>query len=119
MDRIWQWVWDRYGAQYSWAIWIALIASLLPPNVVWALTVVAYQKSNHFTEAAIVTSVAVVVLSFAVTLPGSRRFRLAEQWAAGREVDRARALQDTYTWARATGVRGLAFMPVSGLVLLA
>jgi adenylate cyclase len=118
MDRIWQWVWDRHGARYSWAIWVALIASLLPPNILWSLTVVAYGKSSRFAEAAIVTTVGVLVLSFVVVLPGSRRFRLAERFAAGGEVDRARALQDTYTWAHATGVRGLWFMPVSGLLLL-
>ncbi|MCV7401953.1 HAMP domain-containing protein [Mycobacterium fragae] len=118
MDRIWQWVWDRYGARYSWAIWVGLFASLLPANLVWSIVVVAYEKSSHFAEAAIVTGVAVAVLSFVVTLPGSRRFRLAEGWADGREVDRARALQDTYTWAHATGVRGLGFMPVSGFLLL-
>jgi adenylate cyclase len=118
MDRIWLWAWDRHGARYSWAIWVALFASLLPPYLVWSLVVVAYQKSGHFAEAATVTGVVVVVLAFVVVLPGSRPFRLAERWAAGREVDRARALQDTYTWAHATGVRGLGFMPVSGLLLL-
>jgi adenylate cyclase len=118
MDRIWQWAWDRYGPRYSWAIWVALFASLLPPYLVWSLVVVAYEKSSHFAEAAIVIGVAVVALAFVVILPGSRPFRLAERWAAGREVDRARALQDTYAWAHATGVRGLGFMPVSGLLLL-
>jgi adenylate cyclase len=118
MDRIWQWAWDRYGARYSWAVWVALFASLLPPYLVWSLVVNAYEKSSHFAEAAIVAGVAVVVLAFVVILPGSRPFHLAERWAAGREVDRARALQDTYTWAHATGVRGLGFMPVAGLLVL-
>ena len=117
MDRIWQWAWDRYGARYSWAIWVALFASLLPPYLVWSFIVVAYEKSSRFAEAAIVTGVAVVVLAFVVILPGSRRFRLAERWAAGGEVDRARALKDTYTWAHAAGVRGLGFMPVAGLLV--
>ena len=89
MDRIYQWLWDRYGARYSWAIWVALFASLLPPYLVWSLVVVAYEKSSHFAEAAIVTGVAVVVLAFVVILPRSRPFQLAERWAAGREVDRA------------------------------
>ena len=44
--------------------------------------------------------------------------RLAQQWAAGREVDRAKALEDTYAWARAGDVRGLWLVPASVVVLL-
>ena len=118
MDRIWQWAWNRYGARYSWAIWIGLFASLLPAYLVWSLVVVAYEKSSHFAEAAIVTAVAVMVLAFLVILPGSRRLRPAERWATGGEVDNARGLQDTYSWAHATGVRGLGLMPVADLLVL-
>jgi adenylate cyclase len=112
MDRIWQWAWDRYGATYSWVIWVVAFATGLPVYLVWSFVVVAFEKSSHYVEAFVVAVVAVLSLAFVLVLPGSRLFRLAERWAAGREVDRARALKDTYTWARAVGVRGLGFMSV-------
>lgn len=40
-----------------------------------------------------------------MVLPGSRRFRRAQEWAAGREVDRAGALKDTYAWTRSAVAR--------------
>ena len=86
--------------------------------LLWSFLVVAFEKSNHYVEAAVVTGVAVLVMSFVVFLPGSRRFRLAQRWAAGDEVDRAEALQDTYTWNRAVGVRALWFFPVFAALLL-
>ena len=118
MDRIWQWTWDRYGTRYSWAICVVAFVTLLPTFLFWSLLVVAYERSSYYVEATVVTGVAVVVLAYVVVLPGSRPFRLTQQWAAGREVDRPAALEDTYTWARATGVRGLWFMPVWVLLLL-
>jgi adenylate cyclase len=118
MDRIWQWAWDRYGARYSWVIWIVLFAVLLPGDAVWSSLVVGFEKSSHYVEASIVTVIAVLFLSFVVVLPGSRRLRGAEAWAAGREVDRAGALQDTYTWTRAAGVRATGLRTVCVAVLL-
>jgi adenylate cyclase len=118
MDRIWQWAWDRYGARYSWVICVGSFAAQLPGDLVWSLSVVGFEKSSHYVEATVVTVLAVVVLSFVVVLPGSRRFRLAQGWAAGREVDCARALQDTYTWTRAAGVRATVVRTVGVAVLL-
>jgi adenylate cyclase len=118
MDRIWQWAWGRYGARYSWAIWVVAYATLLPTFLVWSFLVVAYEGSSRYIEATVVTGVTVVMLAMVVVLPGSRPFRLMQRWAAGREVDRARALEDTYTWARASGVRVLWFMPVWAALLL-
>ncbi|MDT5117275.1 MAG: hypothetical protein QOE30_3014 [Mycobacterium sp.] len=118
MDRIWQWAWDRYGSRYSWAIWVGVFASTLLTYLLWSFLVVAFEKSSHYVEAAVVTGVAVLVMSFVVFLPGSRRFRLAQRWAAGDEVDRAEALQDTYIWMRAVGVRALWFFPVWAALLL-
>jgi adenylate cyclase len=118
MDRIWQWAWDRYGARYLWAIWVVAFASSLAVYLVWSFLVVTFEKSSHYVEAAVVTGVAVVVMSLVVVLPGSRRFRLAQRWAVGDEVDREAALKDTYTWTRAAGVRGLWFFPVWAALLL-
>ena len=44
-------------------------------------------------------------VSYVIGLPGLGPSRLVEQWAAGREVDRARALEATYAWARGAVVR--------------
>jgi adenylate cyclase len=118
MDRIWQWAWDRYGARYSWAIWVGVFASTLPPYLLWSFLVVVFEKSTHYVAAAVVTGAAVLVMSLVVVLPGSRRFRLAQRWAAGDEVDREAALEDTYTWTRATGVRALWFFPMWAALLL-
>ena len=51
--------------------------------------VVAFEKSDRYVEAAAVTVVAVLVLVYVYFLPGLRRLRVVEQWAAGHEVDRA------------------------------
>jgi adenylate cyclase len=119
MDRIWQWAWDRYGPRYSWAICAVFFSSILSVSLLLSFVVVAFEKSSHYVDAAAVTGVAVAVLAYAVILPGSRRFHLAQRWAAGHEVDRAAALEDTYTWTRAAAVRGLAVWPViSGLLFV-
>ena len=105
MDRIWQWAWDRYGARYSWAIYAVSFPLMLPIYLSWSFLVVAFEESDHYVEAAAVTVVAVLVLLYVIVLPGLGRIRLVEQWAAGHEVDRARALEATYTYTRGAVVR--------------
>jgi adenylate cyclase len=100
MDRIWQWAWDRYGARYSWAIGAIGFPVLLPIYLLASFFVVAFEESSHYIEAAAVTVVALLVLQYAIVLPGLGPTRLVERWAAGHEVDRARALEATYAWAR-------------------
>jgi adenylate cyclase len=117
MDRIWQWAWDRYGAWYSWVISAVLFSSILSVSLVLSCTVVAFERSSHYAEASAVTVVVVAVLAYAVILPGSRRFRLAQRWADGHEVDHATALRDTYLWTRAAAGRGLAVFPLLTTVL--
>ncbi|OBK76594.1 adenylate/guanylate cyclase domain-containing protein [Mycobacterium sp. 1164985.4] len=118
MDRIWQWAWDRYGPRYSWVMCGVLFPSSMAAYLLPSFVVVAFEKSTHYLHAAAVTAVAVVVQNYVLVLPGGRRCRLTQRWAAGCEVDRAAALQDTYTWARAAVVRGLGFMPVWDALLL-
>jgi adenylate cyclase len=107
MDRIWQRAWDRYGARYSWAIWAVTAVMLLPPYVLVSFFVVAFEKSDRYVEAAIVTAVALPLLAYAYYLPGLGRLRLAEQWAAGHDVDRTAALDATYAYSRGAVARGL------------
>jgi adenylate cyclase len=117
MDRIWQWAWDRYGAWYSWVISAVLFTSILSVSVVSSCAVVAFERSTHYAEALAITVAVIAVLAYAVILPGSRRFRLAQRSAAGHEVDHATALADTYAWTRAAAVRGLAVFPLLTTVL--
>jgi adenylate cyclase len=96
MERIWQWVWDRYGARWSWVIYAASATLPLPIYLSWSFLIVAIEESSDYVEAAAVTVVGVPVLAYVNTLPGLGRIRLVERWAAGHEVDRARALDATY-----------------------
>jgi adenylate cyclase len=119
MDRIWQWAWDRYAARYSWAICAVGFPIFLQIYLVFAFIVVGYEKSTHYVEAAVVTVVALPVLVYVMFLPGLGPLRLVERWAAGHEVDRARALEATYTWARAGRVRVVVGNAVWAALLLA
>jgi adenylate cyclase len=81
---------------------------MLPQYVLAAFVVVAFERSGRYVEAAAVTVAALPVLVYVMVLPGLGGSRLAEQWAAGHEVDPAKALEATYTWARGTAVRAVA-----------
>jgi adenylate cyclase len=105
MDRIWQWAWDRYRARYSWAVYAISYFAVLPVWLGAAFLVVASEGSDRYVDAAAVTVVAVLVLVYVAILAGVGPSRRVEQWAAGREVDRARALEATYAWARGAVVR--------------
>ena len=100
MDRIWQWAWDRYGPRYSWALCAIGFLVVLPIYLLASFAVVAFERSGQYVEAAVVTGVAVLAMCYVFLPPRHRRFRLAQQWAAGHEVDRATALQDTYAYTR-------------------
>jgi class 3 adenylate cyclase len=86
---------------------IALLM-MLPQYLLTAFVVVAFERSGRYVEAAAVTVAAVPVLAYGMILPGLGGSRLAERWVAGHRVDRARALEATYTYARRTEVRGVA-----------
>ena len=117
MDRIWQWAWNRYGARYSWAICAVTFPVVLPFYLVLAWVVVAFEDSGHYVEAAAVTVAATLLLTYVNVLPGLGPAHLVERWAAGREVDRAKALDATYTWARAVAPRTVLGNAVGAAVL--
>ena len=118
MDRIWQWAWDRYGPRYSWAISAIFFAALLQIYLLMSFVVVALEDSDRYVEGAAVTVVAVLVSVYATAIPGRGRIRIVEQWATGHEVDRAIALDATYTYARQAIVRALGSTAVCLAVLL-
>jgi adenylate cyclase len=105
MDRIWQWAWDHYGPRYSWAVYAITSPLLLSAWLLPSFVVVGYEQSDHYLEAGAVTGVTTMVAAYLVVLPGLGWSRRAEQWAAGQEVDRAGALDATYTYARRAAAR--------------
>jgi adenylate cyclase len=105
MVRLWQWVWDRYGARWSWVVYAASATLPLPIYLSWSFLIVAIEESSDYVEAAAATVVGLPVLAYVNTLPGLGRIRLVERWAAGHEVDRARALDATYAVTRGAVVR--------------
>jgi adenylate cyclase len=106
MDSIWQWAWDRYGASYTWALcMVGFLVSLPIYLLLFAFPIVALEKSDHYVEVVAVTVAAVMVLECIMVVPNHRLIGLVEQWAAGLEVDRATALEGTYSYARAATTR--------------
>jgi class 3 adenylate cyclase len=83
------------------------VVPLLPIYLVPSFVVVAAEDSGHYVEAAAVTAITVLLLAYVVPLPGLSGIRTVEQWAAGREGDRAKALNASYTWGRALVARAL------------
>jgi hypothetical protein len=99
MDRIWQWAWDRYGARYTWVLYPIGFAVTLAVYLLLTLLIAAFEKSGHYVEVTAVTAGAALLFECMLASP-RRRMRLAEQWAAGQEIDRATALEGTYSYAR-------------------
>jgi class 3 adenylate cyclase len=91
---------------------------MLSSYLLWSLVVVSFENSGDYGEAAAVTVVTVLVLAYVMVLPGLGWSRLAEQWAAGHEVDRAKALDATYTWAREVVARAVGVNALGGALLL-
>ena len=117
MDRIWQWTWDRYGPRYSWAVSAVTFVVVLPAFLMLSFIVVAFEKSDRYVEAAAVTVVALPLLVYVYFLPGRGPLRLAEQWSAGSDVGRKRALDATYVASRGVVARPLASTVVWGALL--
>ena len=72
-----------------------------PIYLTLALAIVAVEHSGRYWAAAGVAGGAVLVFAYTVVRPGRGMWRRAEQWAAGAEQDRTRALEETYAWSRA------------------
>ena len=64
MDRIWRWVWDRYGSRYSWAVWGFAVLAVLGPYLITSFQVIAFEGSIRYVEAVAVTFVAALVICY-------------------------------------------------------
>jgi adenylate cyclase len=117
MDRVWQWAWDRHGPRYSWVFCAIGFPIALPVYLVLSFIIVAFEKSSRYIESAAVTVVAVLVLMYALVLPGLGAWRLVDRWAAGQEIDRMSALEATYVWSRKGTARALGVTAVVAGVL--
>jgi adenylate cyclase len=117
MDRIWQWAWDRYGTRYSWVIYVVTFPLMLVTYLLLAIVIVAYEKSDQYVEAAGVTVVTVLVMTYVLLFPGLTRITFVERWSAGDETSRREALHATYAWARATVARAVVGSAVLGALL--
>ncbi|MEB3983334.1 adenylate/guanylate cyclase domain-containing protein [Mycobacterium sp. 663a-19] len=117
MDRIWQWTWDRYGTRYSWVICAIGFPIAFPVYLFLSFIIVAFEKSSRYIESVGVTVVAVLVMMYALVLPGLGAWRLVGRWAAGQENDRVSALEATYVWARKGTARALGVIAVVAGVL--
>lgn len=107
MDRIWQSAWDRYKSRYSWAVWGLTLFLALPVYLAWSFGIVAFERSDHYLEAAAVTGVAVLAYVYLLVNPGGTDSRLIERWAAGEDIDRESALRATYRYGRKVIAKGL------------
>ena len=118
MDRIWQWAWDRYGARYSWALWVMGFPVVLPTYLLASFSVVAFEKSGQYVPVTGVTATFVLVMSYAFLPPGHKRLLPAQQRAAGHDVDRAVALADTFAYGRRSVFRLVAVHAALAAALL-
>ncbi|MGA8545647.1 MAG: adenylate/guanylate cyclase domain-containing protein [Mycobacterium sp.] len=109
MERIWQWAWDRYKSRYSWACWALTLPLALPVYLAWSMGIVAFERSDRYIHAAVVTTVAVLVYLYVLAAPGGRDARLIERWAADEDVDRESALRATYSYGRSLITKGVLF----------
>ncbi|MBE1547687.1 class 3 adenylate cyclase [Mycobacterium sp. OAS707] len=107
MDRIWQWAWDRFGAKHRLAGLAVVLPAGLPIYLFWSFLIVAVEGSRHYVEAGVVTLVALLALNLYAAFADRKRYRPVEQWAAGRDVDRATALKATYSFSRSAVYRAL------------
>ena len=105
MERIFEWMWGRYGPRYSWAICVPVYMAGLSVYLAFPLLIVAFEKSDRFVEGAVIACAAMVVRVYFMVLPGSKRVRLFEKWAAGHDVNPMAALRATFTYARGANAR--------------
>ncbi len=116
MDRLFQWLWDRHGPNYAWALFVTCYLVPFPIYLFLAFAVVAFEHSGRYLAAAGGTSVAMAILAFGIVLPGIGPLRTVERWAAGERVDPATALEATYVYSRGAIARGVAACAICGAV---
>jgi class 3 adenylate cyclase len=82
-----------------------------------SLMIVALEGSGRYVEAIVCTVGVLPGWAFLLVLPGSKRIRLVEEWAAGSEIDQVTALRATYDYARGAVKRAVWTDVVGGALL--
>ena len=100
MDRFFQWVWDRCGRVFPWAIFVLVYVSGMTAYLAFSLIIVAFEDSHRYGMAVLVTAVALLVRAYIFVLPFSREMRLVQRWAAGDRTDPVAVLRATFTFSR-------------------
>ena len=111
MDRIFQWLWNRYGTRYSWALIALMYPIALVTYMVWSMTIVAFERSSHYGAAALFTAFAVAARTYMLFLSGRKGVRAVEHWAAGSKENPREVLTATYIYSRRTVGRGVRPIP--------
>jgi class 3 adenylate cyclase len=114
VERVWQWVWDRHGPRYSWAVFAVGNAVILPIWVTVAVVLMAMTDAGHYVLAVAVGLGFGVSALALIERPGGRVWRPVERWAAGERTDRAGALEATYSWGRISLVRSTLVYGIAG-----
>jgi class 3 adenylate cyclase len=117
MERVWQWVWDRYGPRYSWAVSAVTCVTLIPIYLACALFIVTFEDSHRYLAACTIAVVGALIALYIAALPGWSQWRLLEGAATGEPFDRAEVLASSYAVARSLVVRCVVGMSVTGAVL--
>ncbi len=89
----------------------------VPIYLFLAFVIVAFENSGHYLAAAAATGVAMPVFADGLVLPGRGASRVVQRWAAGDEVDPARALEASYAWSRGGVARALPVIAVWAALL--
>ena len=79
MDRLFQWLWDRHGPNYAWALFVTCYLVPFPIYLFLAFAVVASEHSDRYLAAAGGTSVAMAILAFGIVLPGIGPLRTVQR----------------------------------------
>lgn len=117
MDRLWQWVWDRRGPRYSWAVYALYTLVFLPMWVTLPAVIVEFEESDRFIAAVALGVTLDLASMVVVVLPGFAVWRPIERWAAGDPIDRLAALESTYAFARNILFRAVVASAVIGGIL--
>ncbi|MCG7592952.1 adenylate/guanylate cyclase domain-containing protein [Mycobacterium sp. PSTR-4-N] len=107
MDRIWQWAWDRFGARHRWAGLAVVVPAGLPIYLFFSFLIVGLEHSRHYVEAVVVTLAVLLGINAYAGVADRKSYRPVERWADGHDVDRATALEATYTFARSAALRAV------------
>jgi class 3 adenylate cyclase len=117
MDRVWQWVWNRYATRYSWAVFVVTYVLTVPLWVFTAIVIVETEGSDRHVESAAAAAAITLVLAWILHRPGFGVWHAIDRWTASDQVDRHQTLESTYTLARSFLVRGLVIWALAGAMI--